>query len=1209
VRANRAGGLDSFLRSTGNRNAGRLLGLENGSILSEPLNRPVQAKLRVGEADDPLEAEADRVADRVMNPQAGEQPGSHAAGAGGMVQRKACPGDGIATAPPAVGEVARSPGEALDSPSRAFFEARFGQDFGGVRLHTDALAAGGAQSIDARAYTVGSDIVLDPAESAAGSPDRQALLAHELAHVVQQGAAGGELVQRQPKTGDSKAGPEKSKGARFLFRVKVTGAMTVEELLREFIRQYYKINSEEAVEKRASDWQIRGDNPATEADVKRGYKDVWVEDESIPGESAEEKKEGQKTFQTLKPDEQAAINAEANREFWDKTHYKEGHRLGTSPKDQAEAQYWIAVRDQLVRAKKSIDELPANVKAFLFHGDAPRSVEPADYQTVLNIAEKLKKLSDAELADYESKVNATAYGWADMDASIDRYLAARAERKKEEEQHEATAAQLFGLEELYRLWKDWKSLKGSASMIVGTDEFGVRDPNKPLVQNWAEQRKVRLEDGLRARGIASIDDFETMIENYRVAFRDETVALALEVLAKYEHVLFEEKKKYSRPETGPSLAAAIGKTTAAADYKEAADKESQALLADVSSDPIEKKFQKPEERERPMRLRKEAAATREHADQSVVAASLDDPLIKDREFPKSKLANAAPEAVQGLMLDYIQDRYDDVGEARKEFRDNPEKVFSLDDLISASMQAQGIDETTIYGMIVADHLKKKALKKFFTNLVLGVIALALAVLVPGAGWAAAIALTATAVISTVQAVQAYQEYEEQSRDYRLHFLSEKPSFAWVVVAIAGAALDIGASAGAIVKLRGALEAFSESEKDAAALAKLEEALNQASELKEEARLALKRAAEAEVKSKAAWKEAFASGGRLNAMMGADPVAAGKFLKAIYYTIKRGVTKLTALRSDAEFVKVAGNITGLTGKEAETLEAAFKEVRDIVDIGRARKMDDATVLSFVDRWAKERSGGQAAFEKLTADMEAVKVADTTIVGGRALTPQQQHALNAAIKARNDVSLAKAERVTLLDEQKRLMKLQANPATKSPENVETLREIEERLKELDDTYKAGKKVAEGKITRLEHLAKSAEEEAARLKLTLYDRIRAATPTDAAREAVLKGVSVDQVGALKGEATTLTVDHIVPVREITEMEGFSKLSWEDQKAVVDMRENLVAMDGAANSSKGDLNWKNWNNWKNYYSDPLLRDRMITLENKVRELISKKIAELRPK
>ncbi|HYR62225.1 MAG TPA: DUF4157 domain-containing protein [Actinomycetota bacterium] len=87
-----------------------------------------------------------------------------------------------------VRDAVSSPGHPVDPGARAFLEPRLGQDFGKVRVHVDATAARSAAALNARAFTVGRDIVFGANQYAPGSPQGRAALAHELTHVVQQAA-------------------------------------------------------------------------------------------------------------------------------------------------------------------------------------------------------------------------------------------------------------------------------------------------------------------------------------------------------------------------------------------------------------------------------------------------------------------------------------------------------------------------------------------------------------------------------------------------------------------------------------------------------------------------------------------------------------------------------------------------------------------------------------------------------------------------------------------------------------------------------------------------------------------------------------------------------------------------------------------------------------------------------------------------------------
>jgi len=85
-----------------------------------------------------------------------------------------------------VHDVLRSPGRPLDAGVRAVMEPRFGHNFAHVRVHSDARAADSADALGAFAYTAGPHIVFGAGQYAPHTEGGRSLLAHELAHVVQQ---------------------------------------------------------------------------------------------------------------------------------------------------------------------------------------------------------------------------------------------------------------------------------------------------------------------------------------------------------------------------------------------------------------------------------------------------------------------------------------------------------------------------------------------------------------------------------------------------------------------------------------------------------------------------------------------------------------------------------------------------------------------------------------------------------------------------------------------------------------------------------------------------------------------------------------------------------------------------------------------------------------------------------------------------------------
>jgi Domain of unknown function (DUF4157) len=166
------------------------------------------AKLEVGAIDDPLEREADAIADRVMRfPGRSATAFEPVAMSEGTLQRRyaSCEKEDGPHRKAAPGDLLRSPGRELPGPVRRFMEPRLGRVFGDVRVHTDAAAARSARAVSALAYTAGRDVVFGEGQFVPDGVAGRRLIAHELAHVIQQSAGPGrppELQRQTAKGGD-----------------------------------------------------------------------------------------------------------------------------------------------------------------------------------------------------------------------------------------------------------------------------------------------------------------------------------------------------------------------------------------------------------------------------------------------------------------------------------------------------------------------------------------------------------------------------------------------------------------------------------------------------------------------------------------------------------------------------------------------------------------------------------------------------------------------------------------------------------------------------------------------------------------------------------------------------------------------------------------------------------------------------------------------
>jgi hypothetical protein len=161
------------------------VGIGNQAMQQLLLSRIIQPTLATDAPDSPAEREADQIADTVIR--------SRSTPANPAVSRLAAP----APAPSLVTEAMNSQGTPLDTNVRTFFEPRFQHDFSDVRIHTGQNAEASAAALNARAYTVGQNIVFGKRQFAPDTSSGRRLLGHELVHTLQQSTRMQPALQRK----------------------------------------------------------------------------------------------------------------------------------------------------------------------------------------------------------------------------------------------------------------------------------------------------------------------------------------------------------------------------------------------------------------------------------------------------------------------------------------------------------------------------------------------------------------------------------------------------------------------------------------------------------------------------------------------------------------------------------------------------------------------------------------------------------------------------------------------------------------------------------------------------------------------------------------------------------------------------------------------------------------------------------------------------
>jgi len=204
----------------------------NASFSQIPVysNQTIQTKLTVNDPGDKHEQEADHIADKVMRMPGNQQiqrkcsaceeedkkiqRKSASGGAGALTKTNSQAGVGVSAAVHNRIAASQGGGSSLDSATSSFMSDRFGVDFGNVKIHNNNEAAQLNRQLNARAFTVGHDIYFNSGEYEPGTGSGRHLLAHELAHTIQQGAT--QKIYRKPAEPDSapKVDPDETESVK-----------------------------------------------------------------------------------------------------------------------------------------------------------------------------------------------------------------------------------------------------------------------------------------------------------------------------------------------------------------------------------------------------------------------------------------------------------------------------------------------------------------------------------------------------------------------------------------------------------------------------------------------------------------------------------------------------------------------------------------------------------------------------------------------------------------------------------------------------------------------------------------------------------------------------------------------------------------------------------------------------------------------------------
>ncbi|MEM6271285.1 MAG: hypothetical protein AAF998_17755 [Bacteroidota bacterium] len=575
--------------------------------------------------------------------------------------------------------------------------------------------------------------------------------------------------------------------------------------------------------------------------------------------------------------ERSSLTSEIDRRFYESTGLPPGTSITDREEDEGMRQLWGQLQDEVLFQHEYIRNLPPEVQEFIRYSTDGRVLTPADYDALMRIARTIQSMPPENVPDYLSKVSGTTTDLAAFEQSLHTYNEEMARRSAVEEENLNNQAQLAGLEAVYEKYRLYRTLNSSGSL---SGDFGGI-----VAINRAFELREEIDRDVRPFGFSGVEEFEQFITDFERTFELQSQSIALSYLERFRGSLFREQQRYRE----------------------------NAVLQDLQA-------------------RIQAGTTKQElaAEFSIFE---DSALPDDRKVDMARLAAASsPEALGRILRGYVETRTQDVTEVLGHIEGDSSVIFKLDALLPQFYAQQNIAEGSIYAMIIEDKIRRDMLGRVLSGIILAIVAVALAVV---SGGSAVPAMVAAGAGLTGFGIGAYAVYEEY-RNYALENdiaeagLADDPSMIWLILAVAGAALDLGAAVRAVRALSPAARALNSSGDTASFLQQLRR-LEDLGEIDARVARAVERAAQAQQGFAQASDDlsGLLAGGSIRSL--ADPQVYDALVRMARFKAQEGVASFQVFLREIERARAVAQLGDLQPEELARVRQAWQEGRALAGV--------------------------------------------------------------------------------------------------------------------------------------------------------------------------------------------------------------------------------------------------------------------------------------
>lgn len=577
-----------------------------------------------------------------------------------------------------------------------------------------------------------------------------------------------------------------------------------------------------------------------------------------------------------------------------------------------------AILEEINAIKKEAGALSEDKKQFI--RDANSKI---DYMQNRRILDLLKQLSDEEMADYKSKVSKETTDMAEIEESLKAYIETRDKNLKNQDELETVKTKLYGLEDLYKEYQDYQTLLIHNKPTHSGQRFTtskIENERIARINTRNNAAKEKLTESLNKNGFKSILEFENLIESYERAFETETVRLGVEMLQHYKHTLYEERKKLNNNLFLDNLSQSIIESGAKENYKRGAQ------IKNNSKKVLEHGITYTDQQEYSL-----GQGKINNANKSISALASQTSVVNDPNFDKEEFAKiSSPTDLKAFLQNYITSQNEKVDRVINNIKENPEHIYELDNLFQASYKKQHIEKGSIYDSIITAKHERLRNLKILLSICEGIFAIALIVVTWGAATPVVIAGGALSLAVSIDvAYDTIKEYKNNKEFHDVGLLSDDPSLVWVVIAIAGVALDAGSLAAVLRAAKPislAAKAFNNAEDTTKALITLESDLLKIEGLEKKVRQNIIKQAKIQAQQKKIL-DGFVKARQLTYVTIPGLAKTGELLARAVFAIRKGIVTFDSFVAELKLAKLISE-TGLNPEELLLVKNAFEKARTL-----------------------------------------------------------------------------------------------------------------------------------------------------------------------------------------------------------------------------------------------------------------------------------------